>query len=281
MGLPIDTARFLLEARASGHHFGRVVTVGRSQLTVREGNLKRLCDRFGVPVPGGAMSHGVYADRFFVESLGAERVTALDASDYQDAGLVHDLNKPIPDEMEGRFDTLYDGGSLEHIFNVPVAVANYMRLIKPGGRLFLCIPANNQFGHGFYQFSSEFFYRVFDDANGFATRRVVIVERPPRQFGHGRRYAAPDPAEIGGRTVFVNAKPVLIMAEAEKLRAQPIFASFPVQSIYAQHWEGAEAPPSAPTTTPSLLKRVKKSLRRRLKARRERLGRSPHFPKIG
>lgn len=279
MGLGIDGIQFLLEARKSGHDFGRVVTIGRLQITARARDLKPLCRRFGSRLAESAMVHGAYADPLFLEALGAESVEALDASDYQGAAVVHDLNKPIPESLEGRYDTLCDGGSLEHIFNVPVAIANYMRLVRPGGRLFVSVPANNNFGHGFYQFSSEFFYRVFTDTNGFETKRVMIVERPARQFGYGRRYAAPDPGEIGGRTVFVNDKPVVVMAEAEKLRAQPIFENYPTQSIYAQHWKDPEAAPGAPKAeTPSLRKRMKKSFRRRLKAHRERLGRSEHFP---
>lgn len=53
---------------------------------------------------------------------------------------------------------MVDGGALEHTFNVPVALTSYMEMVRVGGRLILVSPANDHFGHGFYQFSAELFY---------------------------------------------------------------------------------------------------------------------------
>ena len=64
-------------------------------------------------------------------------------------------------ERAGQFDVVYDGGTLEHVFNFPVALRNAMELLRPGGRLFtIHTCANNLCGHGFYQFSRELFYRT-------------------------------------------------------------------------------------------------------------------------
>jgi hypothetical protein len=45
-------------------------------------------------------------------------------------------------------------------FNFPVALANAMKMAKIGGHFAARTPANNQCGHGFYQFSPGLFYRI-------------------------------------------------------------------------------------------------------------------------
>ncbi len=80
---------------------------------------------------------------------------SLDCSDYEHCDIVHDMNRPIDPSHHGTFDVVIDGGSLEHIFNFPVAVANCMNLVKVGGSVFIFTPANNHMGHGFYQFSPD------------------------------------------------------------------------------------------------------------------------------
>jgi 2-polyprenyl-3-methyl-5-hydroxy-6-metoxy-1,4-benzoquinol methylase len=76
-------------------------------------------------------------------------VSSIDASDYENATYVHDLNVPIPDHLKGQFDLVDDGGTLEHVFNFPVALRNCMEMVKVGGHLLLNVPTNNFVGHGF------------------------------------------------------------------------------------------------------------------------------------
>ena len=71
---------------------------------------------------------------------------------------------------------MIESGSLEHIFNFPVAITNLAGMLKVGGTLFVTTPANNLMGHGFYQFSPELMFRVFSDENGFALRDVLLFE---------------------------------------------------------------------------------------------------------
>jgi 2-polyprenyl-3-methyl-5-hydroxy-6-metoxy-1,4-benzoquinol methylase len=73
-------------------------------------------------------------------------VEAVDNSGYEGAALVHDLNRPIPKGWEERYDTIVDGGTLEHVFNFPQALANCMRMVRTGGRLFLFTPRTTSSG---------------------------------------------------------------------------------------------------------------------------------------
>ena len=85
------------------------------------------------------------------------------------------MNLPIGDDLKRKFSVVIDGGTLEHVFNFPVAIKNCMQMLDVGGHFFVHTMANNFMGHGFYQFSPELFYRVFSPENGFrdAPRRGV------------------------------------------------------------------------------------------------------------
>src|SRR5262249_60472748 len=68
-----------------------------------------------------------------LSAMGAKQVDALDASDFEGAAIVHDLNEPLPAHLRSRYDAVIDSGTLEHIFNVPAACASIMDALKVGG----------------------------------------------------------------------------------------------------------------------------------------------------
>src|SRR5439155_26296377 len=69
----------------------------------------------------------VYAEPLF-RALGAKEVVSLDASKYQGSSFEHDMNLPIPEKFQQQFDVVYDGGSIEHVFNAPQALKNCMQM---------------------------------------------------------------------------------------------------------------------------------------------------------
>jgi 2-polyprenyl-3-methyl-5-hydroxy-6-metoxy-1,4-benzoquinol methylase len=79
----------------------------------------------------------------------------LDASPYEGADTIHDMNTPVPEAWHGRYDVV--SGSLEHIFNFSVAIANLANMLRVGGTIFVTTPVNNLMGHGVYQFSPELY----------------------------------------------------------------------------------------------------------------------------
>ena len=117
MGLDINAVQFLIAARKSGVEFGDVLTLGRQDLNVYPAKMKTLLEAHGFPgelFAPGAPDTG-FAETAF-KSLGATHVYALDASDFEEAQFVHDLNQPLPENLKQRFDLVYDGGTLEHVF---------------------------------------------------------------------------------------------------------------------------------------------------------------------
>lgn len=231
----------MLRARRTGARFTSVLMIGRQNLHLHERQVIALRDEFGVDLENVATPLGVYADDFLRVALDAERVDAMDASPHDDAEIIHDLNEPVPPQLHTSYDAVIDGGSLEHIFNVPIALANLMRMAKVDGRLFLFWPANNLCGHGFFQFSPEFAFRVFREAHGFEAERVALVEsRFPSVELSSRRLVLDvrDPDVLGHRVLRMSARPALLMLQARKLRhLDDPFAVTPQQSDYTARWD--------------------------------------------
>jgi SAM-dependent methyltransferase len=284
MGIAAHLAKLLIDAASRGVSFRRTVTVGRSQLYVPEAELRQLAARLDLPAERArTVARQRFADGFLREYLGAEETEAIDYSPYQGAGLVLDMNEPLPAGLAERFDAVVDGGSLEHVFDVRQALTNCMELVALGGHLFIDVPANNLFGHGFYQFSSELFWRVFGPENGFEVREMFVTECPFTNVEASRRwrsYRVRDPAERGRRIPLVTAKPVMITVEAERVRRVQPLRKAPQQSDYSRRWQTATPAQAVPheAQEPFTYLRPWQEFRRWLRQRRrDGLGNRRHF----
>ena len=236
MGLDINSVQFLVDAKKRGIDFGEVVTLGRQDLNVYPTKLRQYLERHGISV--GAFSgdmKALFAEPLFL-SLGAKKVDSLDFSNFEGATFIHDLNQPIGDNLRERFDLVYDGGTLEHVFNFPVALKNCMEMVRPGGWLFLHTIANNYTGHGFYQFSPELFFRALSAENGFTVERMIVHPVGP----YGRWHEVNDPEKIRSRVEVITFYPLQILVRAQRTKVMPVFATIPQQSDYTPRWDGKE-----------------------------------------
>jgi SAM-dependent methyltransferase len=251
VGVTILNALALLEARSEGASFERTLTLGRLAGFLSPKDLARIAR--ALP-PQSAFAKAVargesptFMDDLF-RAMGACEVETLDVSAFEGASIVHDLNQPLPEALHGRFDAVVDGGTLEHVFNVPLAMKNAMDAVAAGGRFYASLPANNYCGHGFYQFSAEFFYRVFSAENGFTLEKLLVG----RAWAHGRWLDGPafdvsDPNLMRERVNIGGDGGLLFLVQARKDAAAPVFASWPQQSDYSAQWAEADVA-SAPTT---------------------------------
>ena len=243
MGLDINAAQFLIAARKRGVRFDRTIMLGRQSLNVFPRTMVDLLRRNGLN-PEKFKVAGLdcaYAEPLF-EALGARQTDAMDNSNFEGAQFVHDLNQPIPTDWKEKFDVVFDGGTLEHVFNFPVALRNAMELLRENGRLFIETPVNNLCGHGFYQFSPELFYRTLSEENGFQVERMVIHRVGP----YGRWYEVSDPNAIRERVELITFTPMHLLVQARRIRCQSVFAQMPQQSDYTVLWQkAASATPQA------------------------------------
>ena len=232
----------MLEAKAQGVDFSSTLTLGKQKnnMTLKELTYLRKSYSIGPHQNSDKLlKYRSYADFFFSHYLGVKRLSVIDYSDYENADILHDLNHRIPKHLEESFDVVIDGGTLEHIFNFPTAIKNCMMMVRNGGSIFIFSMANNHCGHGFYQFSPELFFRIFEESNGFEIKNMVLVKHPFPGAELSRRqecYKVSDPIVIGRRSSLVSRSPVGIMVHAIKISRVPIFAHFPNQSDYRSKW---------------------------------------------
>jgi hypothetical protein len=241
MGIDVNHAGLLLYARSLGVSFQRTATLGRQSLQITPEQLGRSLTDFGLPTTAQEAADLLQASPGYAESflakLGAEELVTFDASDFEKASYLHDFNLPIGDELKSRFTCVLDGGTLEHIFNFPVAIKNCMEMLEVGGHFLAITPTNNFPGHGLYQFSPELFFRVFCPANGFEMVKVVLYEDVPGS----QWYEVSDPEAVKYRVTFVNTAPSYLGIIARRTHATAVFASYPQQSDYAALWSSGRS----------------------------------------
>lgn len=237
MGIESQAIRLLLLAREMGADLGQSLTIGRQDLLVTGPQLKSIFHDFSMEVSAiDAAKLALGRDRFaepLFERLGAKTVDSLDASDFEGATIVHDLNEPHDPALDECFSLVFDAGTLEHVFNVPTALRTMMSLVRRQGHLLMALPANNEMGHGFFQFSPDLFFRVLSPANGFELKAMFLAE----PFESENWLAIRDPANAGMRVGFnVPRGPRYLFMIAERKEVVPLFTTSPQQSDYAAEW---------------------------------------------
>lgn len=244
MGITYFDALAYWTAKMRGVSFDRTMTLGRQSLYLHRREIDLLREKYefangALPESLVGPAWGEKADAFLREFLGISEFTVMDASSYEAADTIHDMNRPVPEEWHQSYDVIIDCGSLEHIFNVPVALRNLAQMLAVGGTLFISTPANNLMGHGFYQFSPELMFRVFSAENGFAVRSLTLREArfPSVELTRSRRpYIVADPQQVGKRVGLMSKRPAVMLVEAVKVAEVDFLGNAPQQSDYVAAW---------------------------------------------
>jgi hypothetical protein len=234
MGIDIDSAKFLRSEVRRGLNLGHLLTLGHQAVYMDDDAYRALVVSLGI-----SCRETIFADDLF-RGLGAKSVDVMDVSTFEGANVLHNLNEPIGRELVEKYDCVFDGGTLEHVFNLPQALKNCMEMVKVGGRFITITPANAQCGHGFYQFSPELFYSALSDENGCSVERLLFVYRD-------QWYSVRKPADIRQRVELLTCEPTMLFISARRLERKPVFAKWPQQSDYAMAWKvEGKAPLSSP-----------------------------------
>jgi len=242
MGITRDFSKFLIFAKKYySVSYNHTLTLGRQVLYFKPEELKLDLKHYGEldAIAKVNFSFKEYAENYFY-TLGASVQESLDYSDYEKANVIHDLNKPVPESLENRYSAVVDAGTLEHVFNFPLAIKNCMKMLKVGGHFISITTANNYFGHGFYQFSPELFFSLFSEKSGFQLKEVIVaIEKPDGQVQDW--YRVIDPAKVKRRVTLINNSPTSLLIIAKKITEKNIEGIVPFQSDYEQVWRVHES----------------------------------------
>jgi len=166
MGLTFHEYKFLEEV-SKKKNFGNVLTLGKQEIILTNEDKKRL-NLFEKDYVNDE-----YIDKLLVDKFKANSVKSIDNSSFEGADIIHDMNKPI-ENLNEKFDTIIDFGTSEHIFNVVENLSNISKFCKNDGIILHSLPANNNCGHGFWQFSPELFFSLYSENNGFSDTEIFV-----------------------------------------------------------------------------------------------------------
>jgi hypothetical protein len=231
---------------------GSAITFGVQKVAPARAEAAQLLARAGIEAGAPQRQDGALHQDELFRMLGYDAVESIDVFPDEKPTHVLDLNRPLPSALLGRFDLVYDGGTMEHCFSPPDVLANTVGLAKSGGRIVHHLPLNNWVDHGFYQFSPTLFFDFYT-ANGFrdlamtlhfsAAGKETYIAYDPDRDGHL-------PYSLGG------GAQVLGFFTAVK-GAAPGPIAFPVQGRYRRTFGGERK--SAPDSGPRWLARLRRS----------------------
>jgi hypothetical protein len=257
MGVALSSLTLLLNEHKRRPFGGTLLQLGRQDIYFDYATLCTFAQKAGVkltPVPNigvrlNQWMPGVQTldEQTFFKSIGFDTVLSLDTSDYEQAEFIYDLNHPLPESMHGKFDVVFDGGSLEHIFHVPNALWNIHAMLKTDGRAIHHSPTHNYVDHGFYCFSPTLYYDYYEAA-GYSDLRCHFVGHTlpytntqlPKVFTY--KPGDLESVSIGGITKekFQGCEMFMTIFSATKTENARA-GTIPTQRRYQQWWAKAKA----------------------------------------
>lgn len=190
MGIGPEMVKLLMREGKREEYAGSVITIGRQEVRVKPTqDLQKLAKEMkfqlntniNISHPNRISENNNYNKNYITDtvlflSLGFDNIDSLDISDYEQCTIIHDLNIDVPDKLHNKYDLIFDGGSSEHIFNLPKVLENYNKMLKTGGGLIHALPSSNNLDHGFYMFSPTLFWDYYS-ANNWEIKDSLLFRR--------------------------------------------------------------------------------------------------------
>ena len=243
MGLPLAALNALVEEHKYRPIQGSILTIGRQVICLGPENYKDFFDGHGIALPPGhkltldkcttfAHAHrksGEFiSDTCFFSAFGDCQVTALDVSSIEEAEILWDLTKPIPEDLQLQFDFVVNGSCLDNISDPMTALKNMSRMVKPGGRIFhleFCSALPN----AYIRFSPEWFSDYYAINNYNHCKTYIIIENNGTE-----EYWFYDPLDANGNYIMPKVDTLFhyrVMVIAERGPAST-FDRSPIQTVY-------------------------------------------------
>jgi len=230
MGIDSVGLESILFAKKYVKNYDNMLMLARQGIHISKNMIDKILEKYNIKKNKNI--YRPYSEELF-KHLQFNNVDSIDCSAYENATIIHDMNKPIVNSLKNKYDFVLDGGTIEHIFNTPQVCENISDLLKIDG-IFLSITCNNNFsGHGIYQFSPEFFLSSFSEKYGMKIIDIFLaqVDTEKETWVSVKSYN-------GNRntTSFNNTNPVYIITIAIKIsnERESLINNSPQQYSYEQ-----------------------------------------------
>jgi len=173
MGIDITALELiLLSQRYVKHKNINILTLGRQQIHISPNEINNSLNKYNFNELINKFNYYEYSENFFRQLLNGNCVDSIDNSNYENANIIHNMNLPYISSK--KYQYIYDGGTIEHIFNIPQVIENVINMLDIDG-LFVSVTCNNNLsGHGMYQFSPEFFLSSLNKKYGMKIEAIYI-----------------------------------------------------------------------------------------------------------
>ena len=166
------------------------------------------------------MHQRIAETRSLFEAMGVE-TDFVDIVASRGCEIVMDLNEPALPAMIGAYDLIYDGGTMEHCFNVGQVMRNIHAMTRRGGYIVHLNPVN-YFNHGFYNFNPTFYHDFYTQSGNRIVGDFHVLYGPV----FGSKVARVHPTAGGAE---LPAKSVVLVVAQKTSEAVP---GWPTQTKY-------------------------------------------------
>lgn len=159
-------------------------------------------------------------------------IHAMDVNQFEGAEIIHDLNVPVGESLRARFDVIFDGGTIEHVFSPKDSLFNICRMSKLGG-LVINLTPYDYVNHGFLNFTAEIFRDCYG-MNGFKEVYLKYVSRPRTMEHNLQHYLefSPEVFQCSLQPYYVTD----VFSVFRKMEERPL--QIPQQGYYRTVWAG-------------------------------------------
>lgn len=246
MAIPDTLAARLIETTKDNNLGGAFLMLGRQRwIGTRKGKAAKMLEETIEKFLPGLTDEDLknpdnhYAEKFF-KTLGYDSVDSMDFSEFEGASIIQDLSGPIDPSLEKRFDVIYDGGTCEHIFELPTAYRNIHKMLKQGGVLIGHSPCNNWINHSFYQINPEMVYGFWEKAMGYEVLHLILQPLLPNFSDRAITTTNPNITGVRPRLKgkLPNNSPIMLCYAVRK-PLQEAETQGAYQTDYVEKWTGS------------------------------------------
>lgn len=191
MGLALPVLRYLIQRHAHARMSAPVLTLGVQSIgatnrevidLLRESEL--LTGAAADDIAQSVASNETATANNVLAWMGLGYCQSMDLFGSEGATIVHDLNEPVPTALRNRFNLIIDGGTLEHIFDIRMALENVLAMLRPGGTVIHISPVSGWDNHGFYSINPKLLARFYEsNATVRVEAALIHLERDDLRVG--------------------------------------------------------------------------------------------------